>query len=166
MTSRRLVVILFALVACQHSQAAEPKSTPAAPEQTPPPKGLADKTAKEAAAKAIAALPACGLKPTGGVVSGQLRITADKCTELQCIRTCCNRCTYVAVVSGNGPQRGLSAAQVRQLFPAFPSEPLECEIAAWNTELKAATLGVTLPEEKGAESARGPVAACLQAAER
>ncbi len=161
MTSYRLVVMMFALVACQHSQAAEPKSTPAALEPTAPPKGLADKTAKEAAAKAIAALPACKLEPTGGVVSGQLRITAGHCTELRCIRTCCNRCSYVAVVAGNGPQRGLSAAQVRQLFPAFPSEPLECEITAWNTELKTVTLGVTLPEE-GAASAQ----ACLQAAER
>ena len=176
MTSPRLFMILMALGACQHTveaQAAEPKTTPSAPPpvtgDAPPPQapsGLPDKAAKEAASKAIVALPACSLKPTGGLVSGQLRITPDKCTRLQCIRTCCNTCSYVAVVAGNGPQRGLDAARVRQLFPSFPEAPLECEIAAWNAQLKSVTLAVSLPEEKGAESARGPVNVCLQAAER
>jgi len=164
-----MVVVLLALVACQHTveaQAAEPKTTPSEEAVPQAPSGLPDKVAKDAASKAIFALPPCSLKPTGGMVSGQLRITPDKCTTLQCMRTCCNTCSYVAVVSGNGPQRGLDAAQVRQIFPAFPEAPLECEIAAWNTQLKTATLAVTLPEAKGVESARGPVNACLQAAER
>lgn len=174
-----LFLSVLVLAACQHSgeaQAAEPKTTPAAPAPVaspasgePPaqaPKGLPDKVAREAAAKSLGALQACSLKPTGGVVTGQLNIVTQECTKLTCIRTCCNTCKFIAVLSGNGPQRGLNAAQVRQLFPAFPEKPLECEINEWNKELKAMTIGLSLPEEKGAESGRGPVTACLQAAER
>ena len=161
------------MAACQHSveaQAAEPKATPRAPvaptgaaEPTPasPPKGLADKSAREAASKAIAALPACTLKPTDDVALGALTVVSQKCSTRTCMRTCCNTCTFVAALVGNGPQRGLDANQFRQLFPSFPEQPLECEINEWNNQLKAVTIGVTLPESKGAESARGPVSICL-----
>ncbi len=174
--SRMMFLGILILAACQHAaeaQAAEPATTPVSPSPPPSgespteaPKGLPDKVAREAAAKSLGALQACSLKPTGGVVTGQLTIVTQECTKLACMRTCCNTCKFSAVLSGNGPQRGLNAGQLRQLFPAFPDKPLECEINEWNKQLKPLTIGLSLPEEKGAESGRGPVSACLQAAER
>ena len=173
MNARRLFVALIAFAACQHpveAQAADQKTTPgalgdaAAPPQTP--RGLADKEAKDAAAKAIAALPACTLQPATGQTTGRLQLVPEKCTKLQCMRTCCNTCSFAGAIAGDGPQRGLNAGQLRQLFPALAEAPLECEITALNSQLKSVTMSVMLPEEKSGEVNRSPVKACLQSAER
>ncbi len=183
MTVRRLRWLSLAVLilgACQHAgeaQAAEPKSTPAAPEPITPapsneapapeaPKGLPDKVAAAAAAKTLASLQACSLQTTGRFVKGQLTLVTQECSRRTCIRTCCNTCKFVAMISGSGPQRGLNAAQVHQLFPAFPLEPLECEINEWNKQLKPLTIGLSVPPEKSPESSWGPVTACLSGAER
>ncbi len=177
MNARRLFAVMIALAACQHTveaQAADKKATPgphdealagavAPPEAT---RALADKAAKDAAAKAIAALPACRLQPATGQTTGKLQLVAKNCTALQCIRTCCNACSFAGAIAGDGPQRGLNAGQLRQLFPALAEAPLECEIAAWNSQLNGVTMSVMLPEEKSAEANRAPVKACVQSAER
>jgi hypothetical protein len=164
MTARMPILVLMALAACQHpgeAHAAEPTHV-AAPTT---PVGLPDQNAKDAATKAIAALPPCNLKPTSGLTTGTLTIVTRECTNNRCIRTCCNTCEFAAVLSGGASPKGLDAAQFRHLFPSFSDKPLECEINEWNTQLKGVTLGLSAPE-KGPESNRAPVLACVQAAAR
>lgn len=168
MPTHRLWFALFvtALVSCQHSleaQAAGPQAPSAQPPlsveppvaRARPQSGLPDQVARDVAAKALAELPACRDR---SATSGTLQIKVIECTELRCIRTCCNTCSYSGLLSGSGPQKGLVAAQVRELLPAFPEQALECEINEWNAQLKDFTLGVTLTEPKAS--------ACVQSAAR
>lgn len=87
---------------------------------------------KAALESRLAGLATC----EAGAEVGLITVKAGMCTRKHCQQACCNQCSWSATFENkSGQPVPVEQARLQELL-GFSDSALDCEIAAWTTELK------------------------------